>query len=373
MTKKYEDFYNMFPFTEMQHDFRIIAGITATAINDSPMFRRGIANSIETTERNALDSKAFTDSKLCEYIFGTNNSVSIPKPRIDRMGESSTINENGKRVWYRRNDKGFLRRWIITTAPRQLKGEQLARTLGIPNNSIAIVDMDKGITKRFKQGPRSDFVLYICINNITVADSAPKTNPYTSKGKNIFSNEIGISCKALISNTTIEIPNNNELKMNYTITNELYGNPTIDRKTKQTWKPGTPDLPEIVINDAHMENNRSGVSDSIRTFGWALNRTPPNDVIFSFLQKRSGDAFQGWITKNIIKVGNVTELYYKKEGRFTQYVARNPIEAYINLGGDIFTITGDYPYLCFCIENGISVLFSEQNQFIYFKRWLWTN
>lgn len=350
------------PGTEMQHDFGKI-GVTKLKINSSGSF-----NTNGTLKRSAsLEEpvEAMTDAALCQDIFG----ASISQP-------AGSITNGTHRKWVRYDSKGKRQKWEIRSASIQLKGEALVRALGIPNNSVAIVDTDNGIiAKRMKQGPPSTFTLYYCINNITRSDSAGKANTHSTDGRKLFSGFKGIMCKAIVSDQKVSINGNNELNMNYTVDNEMQQRregPTI----VQTWTPISPGLQKFVVEDPHTRNNITALAPIIEKIIRGSSLTAPEmDVIEAFLQKRSGDQFQGWITKYLLKRVTIplSVVYWMSNGgrSFESQQAPLSLQALSSSGnlGDIFTVTGDFPYLCFCIEClGISVLFREQNQIIYIRR-----
>jgi hypothetical protein len=356
-------FWDYFPATEMQHDFYTKCGISMLKINGSTAFNNDpkLRTSMLSKQKYVLRAK--TDKDLWKSIFG--ESITIP--------DGSSI-VNGVRKWIRPNAAKDEQIWEIRAASIDLRGERLANELGIPNNSVAIVDTEGGIIKRLKSGPSSNFTLYYCINNVTRADSATKKNVYTAKGKGSFSSSSpGITCKGLVSKQTILVNGDNELKMNYKIKNELENG-----VIKQTWTSLSPETNNFVVNDANKENNITSLAPTIRRLHNGDRLAAPDEaVIQAFLRKRSGDYFQGWITKYLLKkLTNPLEvLYYHKPGRVWEQFdlpKANIQDMYTSDPrqiSDIFTVTIDYPYLCYCIEClGISVLFRQQNQIIYFRR-----
>lgn len=346
------------PGTEMQHDFGKI-GVTKSKINNSDLFNEN--DTLKKSASLAQPVEAMTDTALCQAIFGP--SISQP------MGSEP---KGTHRKWERFDSKGKRQNWEIRTASIELKGEVLVRALGIPNNSVAIVDTDNGIiAKRMKQGPPSTFTLYYCINNITRSDSAGKANTHSTDGRKLFSGFKGIMCKAIVSDQKVSINGNNELNMNYVVDNEMIGQTIV-----QTWKPLAGGIPSFDVEDPHKKNNITELTPIINeiTSGSSLSAPDP-EVVKAFLQKRSGDQFQGWITKYLLKrmTTELSVVYWMSNGGRTFESQQAPLSLQTlsssgNLG-DIFTVTGDFPYLCFCIEClGISVLFREQNQIIYIRR-----
>lgn len=350
------------PGTEMQHDFGKI-GVTKSKINNSDLF-----NENDTLKKSASlvePVEAMTDAALCQAIFG---------PSISQPTGSTT---NGThRKWERFDSKGKRQNWEIRTASIELKGEALVRALGIPNNSVAIVDTDNGIiAKRMKQGPPSTFTLYYCINNITRSDSAGKANTHSTDGRKLFSGFKGIMCKAIVSDQKVSINGNNELNMNYVVDNEMQQTRE-GQKIVQTWKPLAGGIPSFSVKDPHTKNNITELTPIINKITRSSSLSAPDpEVVEAFLQKRSGDQFQGWITKYLLKrmTTELSVVYWMSNGgrSFESQQAALSLQTLSSSGnlGDIFTVTGDFPYLCFCIEClGISVLFREQNQIIYIRR-----
>ena len=365
MTDRFQ-FWDYFPATEMQHDFKNECGITMKKINYSEEFNNDpkLRKSVLSTQNASLRAK--NDKELWQSIFGENIAIPYGSEIVDDV-----------RKWERINAAGHEQKWEIRAASIDLRGERLANELGIPNNSVAIVDTEGGIiNKRLKSGPSSNFTLYYCINNATRADSATKKNVNTNKGKGTFSSSgQGITCKGLVSSQTILVNGNNELKMDYNIKNELK-NGVIE----QTWTSLSPELNDFVVNNANIDNNITHLAPIIRRVNKGRYDTlasPDEAVIQAFLRKRSGDYFQGWITKYLLKklTDPLKVLYSHKPGKY--YVLFDLPDANIQEMyksepkqlGDIFTVTIDYAYLCYCIEClGISVLFRQENQYIYFRR-----
>lgn len=360
------DLWLKIPPTEMQHDFGKI-GITKSKINSSGNF-----NNNGNLKKSIISSRpldAMTDAALCQAIFGP--SIATPT--------GSTIT-GSFRKWNRRNEKGIDQAWEIRAASIDLKGEALLKALGIPNNSVAIVDTDNGIiAKRMKQGPPSSFTLFYCINNITRSDSAGKANTDSTDGKKVFSGLKGIICKAIVSEQRVLVNGQNELNMNYDVTNQMEQTGGVKTVT-QTWTPTQGSgLTGFKVIDPHSQNNITVLSPIIdKILGGNSLLSPPPDVIAAFLQKRSGDQFQGWITKYLLKKItdplNVIYWMWNNNGKGRPFKSEQQplsIQALSASGqlGDIFTVTGDFPYLCFCVEVlGVSVLFREQNQIIYIRR-----
>ena len=382
--------WNRFPLTEIQHDFEAKCGITAKKLNDSGIGLVGGNADLRTASICNYDVNltACTDKGFANGLFDGPNGVFGPRGTLARPTTgrvtfkppdpfTRTIRSYDYQ-WTRINEANVTQRWEVKAVEKnRYKGEQLAIALGIPNNSIVIVDTDNGIIKsRLKVGPPStSYTLYHCINNITRADSAGKTN---ENNHLIFSGFNGIICKALISNQDVLVPGNNELKMYYNVTNYFSG--------RQEWTHILyPQTKSFIVDDAHNDNNITNRSAELNQ-GFATrdaadirNRfnSVPNAII-STITKRSGDYFQGWITKYLLKklTGPLTSKYYvtNQPGRVPKYrEVTEPV--YLvdmdlsNQIGDIFTATGDFPYLCFCIEClGVSVLFKDGNEIVYLRR-----
>jgi hypothetical protein len=360
--------WRKFVGTEMQHDFGKY-GITKSRINDSPYFNDSDILKESVNSQDPIE--ALTDAKLCEAIFGGSLSNPTGSVQMDR---------GRYRRWERRNDKKVKQIWEIRTVGiDQLRGEALATALGIPNNSVAVVDTDNGIIqKRMKQGPPSTYTMYYCINNVTRADSAGKANTHTTKGRQLFSGLKGIICKAIVSDQDILIQGDNQLNMKYNINNtyEKHGDGGSDGMVTQTWVPKSEDLELFVIEDPNKQNNITTIEPIVKKLIVREElRAPEENEVQAFLRKRGGDQFTGWISQNLLQ--RLTEpfevIYWVSTGGrpFVSNIPDINIQAESAGGrlGDIFTSTGDFPYACFCIEClGISVLFREQNQIIYIRR-----
>jgi hypothetical protein len=391
--------YNRLPLTEIQHDFQTKCGSSATA--------NGLnSGAIANNERFKQATLCNTDEKLVantdkgfangffdgpKGVFGHKGTLANPmsNPNGSPVPGYSAVtpivhNNNDVRYqyqWTRINEAGITQTWIVTAVDKnRLKGDALAIALGIPTNSIAIVDTDNGIIKkRFKVGPPTEtaYTLYYCINNVTRADSAGKAN---ENDVHLFSGFNGIICKALISTNPIEVHANNELKMNYKVQNKWDG-----AHVSQKWQKvhGNTDSPEFEVKNAHSENNISFRSAQIKSaMGKSASISGPfekgdqakqNAIIQATLAKRSGDYFQGWITKYLLKnIDDCKTKYYTKSGaRYVENSEPVNIQAMHAAArvGDIFTSTGDFPYLCFCIEClGVSVLFKDGQDIVYVRR-----
>ena len=118
---------------------------------------------------------------------------------------------------------------------------------------------------------------------------------------------------------------------------------------------------------------------------------------YGLQRKQGGDRFQGWQVRNLKNITNpVVEHCWNFNGRDapspmpkqdingTSYYGSQPSLASIwtrgqtenNLEGDAFVITGDIPFLCWCLRNDVNVLFGslgdektpENPKFVYFRR-----
>jgi len=356
--------------TELQHDFKSL-GITETAINKSEDFNDDELLKLSVLSDEKLVAKS--DKGITKSIFGAD----ITAPDGSEMGDDNVRRWNTR---YEKNGITYVRKWEIRTSTNYtLRGESLVKKLGIPNKSIAIVDFDKGFFARLKLGKWSPFTLYYCINSITRADSAGKININGGHGKEVFSGLKGITCKAIISDQKIVAFGNRELRMNYKIENIKTNYRVGNRKDiiKQIWTPLSDKLETFEVEDPHIYNNKTSLKDSIRSivnFDGTLDR-PDINTIEAFLQKRSGDQLQCWITKYLLK--KITDplevIYYFKPNinwSKSQQDDINIQQMYTNEEmGDIFTLTHDFLYLCFCVEClGTSVIFQNQDQFIYYRR-----
>jgi uncharacterized pyridoxamine 5'-phosphate oxidase family protein len=359
--------------TEMQHDFGTDPGISKTRINASHAFNNN--EQLKKSVGTNAPLEAMTDHELIIEIFGQRTNLAEPTE-----GTFSKFGNLG--IWKTHDYKDNNQTWEIRSASADgLRGEKLARELGIPNRSVAIVDFDKGIIdKRLKAGPPSDFLLFLCINNITRADSAGKKNVHkNSTAGELFSSFKGITCKGLVSDQEITVNANNQLRMNYTVKNKKHARSDV---ITQSWeavdKVGVDNnLQSFVVNNSHVENNITRLKNEIATVlltNGSLG-VPNVTAIKAFLKKRSGDYFQGWITKYLLKkvTDNVDVYFFHKPGaryvRFDTGTRNLQKMSSNNKLGDIFTVTHDYPYLCFCVHVlGVSVLFRSNDKIIYFRK-----
>ena len=271
--------------------------------------------------------------------------------------------------------------------------------LGIPNNSITIVDTDAIISKYFKKNTRNmntqsaqdkNYTLYYFMNCVINGDSAGKTNP---NNKHIFSNVQGINCEALINNADWTIRgNNNDIKMAYHVKCIPMGSSDVRQDwTKKATNHGASRGVGIKVGDkkqfdqANKNNNRPNVwKMAKKLIQRKTNLVDPNgrdwvdDSILSLMRKRSGDLFQGYLTKHLSKFnGTVLKQSWKLKLNSTRWES-TPEAQNFNFqtfrrnggNGDIFTTTGDYPYLDWCLENGVNVLFrAAGTQFVlYFRK-----
>jgi len=356
--------YNLYPGTEAQHDFHKW-GFTQRII-------KGLLDSNENRFKDKIKSMTLmtsgtipvlTDTGICKKYFGSVATVSVPQGSQPLTPEKTGV---VSRKWTRRSDNGKTQNWQIFSVDKdRFEGAELARALQIPDKSVAIVDTDNGIFKRLKMGRVSNYLMYYCINNITRADSALKVN-INKDGRDIFSGLKGILCKALETDQTIEVNGRGELKMGYTIKISNNGDDTIS----QDWIGHT----KFSVDDAHKENNREVLKEVICESQGAYDGS--QEQLEGMLKKRSGDQFQGWITKNLLTrlTDPVNVYYFFRPAGKNWSLSEQPKVRLASLQtngqlGDKFVMTGDFPFLCFCIEClGVSVLFKEESKIIYFRR-----
>ena len=215
------------------------------------------------------------------------------------------------------------------------KGRILAeQALEIPNNSLVVVDTDQTIGSHFKQNqghynmagqpisnrPTNDhdigFTLWWIINPITAADSAKKA---TIGNKKMFNNFSGITVKALVSYSDVEIRgDNNDCKLNFKV--KTFSMADNINQSGQIWKPipGNfleTDFPSLTmrVNTCKKNNNAPNCSKFakklvVKNNGPPYMKAPPtttaemrnyNNMIWHLSRKRSGDLFQGELTKNL--------------------------------------------------------------------------
>ena len=227
------------------------------------------------------------------------------------------------------------------------------------------------------------------MNSITISNPGPFHGTRSASAGNIFNDKTGIFVQALVNRDShILRGDNSDLNMNYKIKNT----PILDSmnnlfKSNQEWKypANETEGTSNAITDAHKENNINSICNSIKkprrdglTFvnpkhiGLGSRYEEENkEYALKLMRKRSGDLFQGWMTKHLKNHGGNVVRYYcstgekqpKEQGGSTS-ISTIAGEG----GGDIFTLTHDYPYLCWCIDNGVNVLFRQNDRIIYFRR-----
>ena len=264
-------------------------------------------------------------------------------------------------------------------------GKKLAMGLGIPNKSVIIIDTDSGgLMKKFKkkskhysQTTHNKYVLFLYFNPLINADSAWKANPFENQKAFSVDHE-GIGIKAIIDRRSQKIHgNNNELKMNYIIKSSIAQDD--GRKVKQVWEPqddnvfqGLGNGGKTYIADATVENNISATKDMAKSL-WEkgfLHPPPPtppptlleyDNKILALMRKRSGDLFQGYAAKIFKKMPDrsVEVMYYtKRPVGWNPFSERHSLRDIVNKPSqDCIVSTGDYPFLAWCIENRLNVLF----------------
>ena len=309
------------------------------------------------------------------------------------------------------------------------KGRILAeQALEIPNNSIVVVDTDQTIGSHFKQNqgyhkangrpiPNRntndmdvEFVLWWFINPITAADSARKA---TVGNKKLFNDFTGITVKGLVSYSDVEISgDNNNNKLNFKV--KTYSMPDNINQSGQIWTPlgdrWTADdfvTPTMNVDYCKKNNNApncskvaKGLVASLRN-GDKYMKPPPqtvnakreyNNQIWHLCRKRTGDLWQGEITRRLTSLFATTplrEYCFKKNQAgelinpdldetqrtllsFCRTWRINAENAPWNQNGEpnIIHSTGDYPHLSWCLEHGLNVLFKppKTTNYFYFKR-----
>ena len=309
------------------------------------------------------------------------------------------------------------------------KGRILAEeALEIPNNSLVVVDTDQTIGSHFKQNqgyymdngraiPNKsdnnddvDFVLWWIINPITAADSAKKA---TLGNKKMFNNFSGITVKALVSYSDVEIRgDNNDCKLNFKV--KTYSMAENINQSGQIWKPIPgkflrDDFPRLTMSVVNCKKNNNAPNCSkvakklvVKNDGLPYMKSPQNlniaekqnynNMIWHLSRKRSGDLFQGDLTKNlIVYIGDapLREYCFKKDPQTNNLIypdmdappggleycrpwTLNQGDAPWNQNGGPYIIhsTGDYPHLSWCLEHGLNVLFKppRTTNFFHFKR-----
>ena len=314
------------------------------------------------------------------------------------------------------------------------KGRKLAEeALEIPNNSIVVVDTDQTIGSHLKQNQGGwaengrkilnnptnvqdgNFVLWWFINPITAADSARKA---TVGNKKLFNNFSGITVKALVSYSPVELRgDNNNMRMNFNV--KTHSMSTNINQSRQIWSPigggwtgDDFDTADMIVDHCKINNNApncskvaKGLVRTDRPTNTKYMREPPespnelkkyNNQIWHLCRKRTGDLFQGEETRRLVDLFGTTplreycfkkndagELFYPNldetngtSQSFCRTWQINDADApwstsnSIGDGPNIIHSTGDYPHLSWCLEHGLNVLFKPPKtyNFFYFKR-----
>lgn len=384
--------------------------ITETGLNNTNDMGYDHANSPFNPENNPL--WAYNDVGIIQRVLNMN------KDDLQKSSVGWNVAMEGKKFWRNveiksSNAEKLFNYKIIRIPAGKYYGRELARNLEIPNHSITLVDTDQIIGRHLKQftnrnpanhaagdSPDKDFFLYWFINPIVSADSARKPTMETSGGPNVFNNHTGITIKALINyeSATINCANN-DCKLNFKVTTKpLVGGIHL---TQQDWvpigdalKPDDFNPGDLHIEDCKNANNRPTVYPLVKRTLLEGGRTNPklksppdgdkkdyNKAILGLSRKRSGDLFQGYLTKHLfnknILNGNVTVMMFGKDEHGNNVLDKSGV---INLsdsdapwggnGANVFHTTGDYPHLAWCLENGLNVLFKppRTNNHFYFER-----
>lgn len=368
--------------TEYQHDFYHY-GFKKTTIGDKKSidYQKYVDEKHLYVKDKSYGSEwVYTDDKLCEFIIGLNKA-----DQQKLKNDHEFITKNAK--------KNYKYKVKIEGSDGK-RGVELANALGIENNSIIIVDTDNGIIKkRFKkpEGVREDFNLYYFMHPIISSDSAGKSNYSTDRI--IFTNGIRgtVNCYALMCRQELVLNcRNTQLSMNYNVRIK----PSGATEVLQEWIPVNEENEEnktfttTRFLNANKANNRGSCGEIAKTLierkggslktptGYKSKKYTYDDAILALMRKRSGDLFQGFLTKHFRKmVGSSRARIYsrvKEEGKKPEEltVREVTIQEIINEDGDIITVTGDYPYLSWCLENGVNVLFRAPgtSKILYFKK-----
>lgn len=133
-------------------------------------------------------------------------------------------------------------------------------------------------------------------------------------------------------------------------------------------------------------NNFAEILDTTANSGLSL--TSLQSAAYGLQRKQGGDRFQGWQVRNLKNITSpVVEHCWNFNGRNaptpmarqdiggTLYYVPHPSLASIwaRGNGDAFVITGDIPFLCWCLRNDVNVLFgslgdgNENPKFVYFR------
>ena len=145
---------------------------------------------------------------------------------------------------------------------------------------------------------------------------------------------------------------------------------------------------EIVSSwqEEHKDNDFEEILDTTANSGLSL--TSLQSAAYGLQRKQGGDRFQGWQVRNLKNITSpVVEHCWNFDGRNAPTpMARQDIGGTLYYGpqpslasiwargnGDAFVITGDIPFLCWCLRNDVNVLFgslgdgNENPKFIYFR------
>lgn len=377
--------------TEYQHDFYHY-GFKIGTINhpESENYKEYVDdNHLHVVDKEKDNTWCYTDDGLLNTITG-NSKAQLQN--IDDGFNMIITSPNGRKTY----------NYIINKQSASGKvGSELAIALGIKDHSIVIVDTDNGIIKsRFKKASGGDenFSLYYFMHPIVSSDSAGKTNYATDKV--IFTNSTGVigsrimgsvNCYALMSRQELLLTcNNNQLAMDYKVRIK----PSGATEVSQEWIPNNrtgKTFTKTKFLNANKNNNRGSCGEIARKLiknnnnikeraSYNDSKHTFDDAILALMRKRSGDLFQGFLTKhfkritNGIRVRQYSRAYNTNKPTRPLEIDHNnrqsfSIQKILDKAGDILTVTGDYPYLTWCLENGVNVLFrapGTQNIF-YFK------
>ena len=426
------------PYTgsEMQHDFGPHHGhkISAERIkhDDSQDFRDYLDTNFLFNHTNSNRGAgiqpdwAYEDAEFVKYRIkditdpDPNNHITIHeangKHKKAFQGLPDSDNPLDRRMQIFSTDANKNHKYTYTkislrnTSPfHRARGGELATNLGIPNKSVTVVDFDQ-VFKYLKQNSKScllsgtqgktaarqpadiGFTLYWLFNPIIAVDSARKRQITSPK---FFNNFEGINVTALVNRDDMTFQGqNNDLKMSFNV-ETTYSDVGIV-ETIQTWEPQTLASPAfggeagLKQTNANKSNNKKEVYKMAKNLcvGSGMKSPPEHDKplynrqVLSLFRKRSGDLFQGYLTKHHHMMGNVRPWTYTEmmrdsagPGKFLPpnlgNIAPVPFTNYSNVGDvDVFMTTGDYPHLIWCLENGVNVLFraSNTNCIFYFKK-----
>lgn len=407
--------------TEYQHDFGHFGfGVSRIKHEKSEAYRNYVDKK-HTWNQNTTNRQewAFSDEGLVKYRLKTTNTPTTPDHNISKkyLRSLPETNNNPHTIYIRKgkrdgNTYNTYKINVVNNYNGSKTGAKLFNLLGIPNNSLTVIDTDQVIKTYLKQNtngnssrtqPDKDITLYIVKHPIVSADSAKKGN---INNKQLFSTYPGkgINCKALVIRKDTEIKaNNNVLKMNYHIINTFI----TDAITRQVWKPQfgngifkhtTLDHNSLQFDNANETNNKNNVAKIATKLlktsnkeehlkdpnlthtqhgqGMLTQKISSDDAILALMRKRSGDLFQGELTRmmkertGIFSKENLTvrSIYWLKESDgWTQNVEDKKWKDFPIEGGEVFTTTIDYPYLVWCLENGVNVLFTVAGKIMYFK------